>query len=60
MNSLWQDLLFLHGHIVRNEDLVWRVDTRAETDQRKAAAGKLKSIASMCCASVWPRLAGPR
>ncbi len=27
MNSLWKDLLFLHGHLVRKEDLVWRSDT---------------------------------
>jgi hypothetical protein len=61
MNSLWKDLLFLHGHLVRKEDLVWRSDTctGAERDKngKKRMAG---SIAVKCCAAVWPRLAGPR
>ena len=61
MNSLWKDLLFLHGHLVRKEDLVWRPDTRIEADQDKSGARKkASSIALKCCVAVWPRLAGPR
>jgi hypothetical protein len=56
MNSLWKNLLFLHGHI-SHTDLAWRPDTRTE---RKVAARKLKVIVPMCCASIWPRLVGPR
>ena len=29
MNSLWKDLLFLHGHLVRKEDLDWQPDAPA-------------------------------
>lgn len=61
MNSIWKDLLFLHGHLVRKEDLVWRSDTRAGAEQDKNAAKKKASvIVAKCCAAVWPRLAGPR
>jgi len=59
MSSLWTNLLFLHGHITHT-DLAWRPDTRTETDRRKTVIRKPKSIARMCCASIWPRLVGPR
>jgi hypothetical protein len=59
MNSLWKNLLFLHGHITHT-DLAWRPDTRTEPDRCKGAARKLKAIVPMCCASIWPRLIGPR
>ncbi len=26
MNSLWKDLLFLHGHLLHQRDLEWRTD----------------------------------
>ena len=59
MNSPWKNLLFLHGHVTHT-DLAWKPDTRSEPDRRKAATRKLKTIVPMCCASIWPRLAGPR
>ncbi|MFC5527432.1 hypothetical protein ACFPPA_16945 [Rhodanobacter ginsengisoli] len=31
MTSLWKDLLFLHGHLVRKEDLTWRRDAAPES-----------------------------
>jgi hypothetical protein len=61
MNSIWKDLLSLHGHLVRKEDLDWRPDTRTEAERNKDIAKKKASvIAVKCCAAVWPRLAGPR
>jgi hypothetical protein len=60
MNSIWKDLLFLHGHLVHKEDLTWSTEERTEADQDKAQASKIKSAAVKCCMSVWPRLAGPR
>jgi hypothetical protein len=61
MNSIWKDLLFLHGHLVRKEDLVWRTDTRTGTDQDKSdATKKASSVVLKCCVAIWPRLAGPR
>lgn len=61
MSSLWKDLLFLHGHLVRKEGLVWRSDTRAGAERDKnGTRRKAGSIAVKCCAAVWPRLAGPR
>lgn len=40
MGSIWKDLLFLHGHFVRPEDLLDQVvDSAAKaTTQREAAA----------------------
>lgn len=61
MNSIWKDLLFLHGHLVRKEDLDWRSDTRAAAERDRNAAKKKASVMAVkCCAAVWPRLAGPR
>jgi hypothetical protein len=61
MNSIWKDLLFLHGHLVRKEDLVWHSDTRTEAERDKDIAKKKASVVAVkCCAAVWPRLAGPR
>lgn len=37
MTSLWTDLLFLHGHLVRKEDLVWRRDAAPESADADAA-----------------------
>lgn len=37
MNSIWKDLLFLHGHLVRKEDLAWRSDTAPEQQPTEAA-----------------------
>ncbi len=39
MHSMWKDLLFLHGHVVRKEDLLWR-------DQHCPAAAPAKSADS--------------
>lgn len=27
MSSIWKDLLFLHGHLVHKDDLIWGADT---------------------------------
>lgn len=64
MSSLWKDLLFLHGHLVRKEDLLWRDQTTPEsttaaTPVDKAAAVK-NSARPKDGASHWPRLAAPR
>ena len=61
MNSLWKDLLFLHGHIAQ-KDLPWRTDTSIRPDERDAVtvAGKPQSIVPMRCALVWPRIVRPR
>jgi hypothetical protein len=61
MSLIWKDLLFLHGHLVRKDDLLWRADTRTGTDRDKSdAKKKASSIALKCCVAIWPRLAGPR
>ena len=61
MISLWKDMLFLHGHLVRKEDLPWRADIRTEADRDKnESRKKTSSIALKCCVAIWPRLAGPR
>jgi hypothetical protein len=60
MSSIWKDLLFLHGHLVHKEDLIWSAETRTAADRDKTRAGKVKSAAVKCCMSVWPRLSGPR
>ena len=61
MNSLWKDLLFLHGHLVRKEDLAWRSDTCIGTGRdNNAGRKKPSSIVLNCCVAIWPRLAGPR
>jgi len=61
MNSLWKDLLFLHGHLVRKEDLAWRSDTHAGADRNSGdTRKKASSVVVRCCAMIWPRLAGPR
>ena len=60
MNSLWKDLLFLHGYLVRKEDLDWRPDAPLKTAQDGKPANLAKRTVVACCAHVWPRLAGPR
>lgn len=32
MSSLWKDLLFLHGHLLRREDMDWHPDAAPERD----------------------------
>ena len=60
MNSLWKDLLYLHGYLVRRDELAWQPDTGAEADRRQAGIKKAKAIASTCCVAAWPRIVGPR
>ncbi|AND70717.1 hypothetical protein ATSB10_32630 [Dyella thiooxydans] len=62
MNSLWKDLLILHGHVVRKEDLAWVPDSRPDTGRDESGARKSGSAALKRCvtAVVWPRLAAPR
>lgn len=60
MNSIWKDLLFLHGHLVHKEDLTWSAEVRTEADRDKTRASKVRSAVVKCCMSVWPRLAAPR
>jgi hypothetical protein len=60
MNSLWKDLLFLHGHLLHKEDLDWHPDTPAEQAQKGEDAAKAKHAVLACCAHVWPRIMSPR
>ena len=68
MSSLWKDLLFLHGYLVRKEDLSWRDQTapdpaagapaeNAAVKAENAAKGQGKPPKNR--ASRWPRLAAP-
>jgi hypothetical protein len=39
MSSIWTDLLFLHGYLIRKEELAWRTDTaRAQQQAEHPAA----------------------
>lgn len=58
MNSIWKGLLFLHGHII-HRDLAWRPDPQGQRATAKPAANAQRRMLAQC-ASVWPRLAGPR
>jgi hypothetical protein len=61
MNSIWKDLLFLHGYLVRKEDLIWREEVHAEPQKsEKTDTRKRKSATVQCCMAVWPRLSVPR
>ena len=60
MNSLWKDLLFLHGHLLHKENLDWRPDVSAKQAQGKGVAKTANRAMLACCAHVWPRIAGPR
>ena len=60
MNSLWKDLLFLHGHLVRKEDLDWQPDAPANPPQDGKQVTLAKRTVMACCAHVWPRMASPR
>jgi hypothetical protein len=68
MSSIWKDLLFLHGHLVRKEDLLWYDQTSPATAaeiparpsiDRVAAALKDEANLPPHCMSRWPRLAAP-
>ena len=60
MNSIWKNLLLLHGHLVHKADLAWALDAGAGANRNTSSAGKSGSIAVKCCmAVVWPRLAAP-
>lgn len=58
MNSIWTNLLLLHGYITPR-DLAWRPDTAAKQVPRKVPAKAGHAILARC-AVVWPRLIGPR
>lgn len=58
MNSIWTNLLLLHGHI-SPKDLTWRADTPAKRTKGKVAARAERALL-VRCAAVWPRLMGPR
>ena len=59
MNSIWTNLLLLHGHITPR-DLVWRrPDMPTGQPRRKLAVRAGRSMLASC-AAVWPRLVGPR
>ena len=61
MNSLWKDLLILHGHLVQKDELLWKADTGSKAAQDEGPAKKARSAAVKCCmAVVWPRLSAPR
>lgn len=59
MISLWKDLLFLHGHMLRKENLEWRPDVQP-TQASDKHNRKTKRTAVACSATVWPRIMGPR
>ncbi|MEY2150225.1 MAG: hypothetical protein EPN68_16290 [Rhodanobacter sp.] len=59
MFSLWKDLLFLHGHMLRKENLDWRPDAPSAQQPDKHGR-KARRAAAACCATVWPRIMGPR
>jgi hypothetical protein len=64
MSSLWKDLLFVQGHVVRKEDLAWRPDTRPDTgrnatDAEQAGSTASARPASRCRTLHWPRLSVP-
>ncbi len=59
MNSLWKDLLFLHGHLVHKEDLDWRPEPKPAPNPASDAA-KARRNTLACCAGVWPRIMAPR
>ncbi|WP_449426787.1 hypothetical protein [Rhodanobacter umsongensis] len=58
MNSIWTNLLLLHGHITP-KDLAWRADTPTGKARRKVAVRTRRSMLAGW-AAVWPRLIGPR
>ncbi|HEY1588218.1 MAG TPA: hypothetical protein VGG00_00695 [Rhodanobacter sp.] len=58
MNSIWTNLLLLHGHITPR-DLAWRADTPTGKARRKVTVRTGRSILASC-AAVWPRLIGLR
>ncbi|MHB1059220.1 MAG: hypothetical protein ACYC0F_15185 [Rhodanobacter sp.] len=60
MNSLWKDLLFLHGHLLHKENLDWRPDAPTRQAQGKDAAKATRRSMLACCVHVWPRIVGPR
>jgi hypothetical protein len=60
MNSLWKDLLFLHGHLLHKEDLNWQPDAPASQAQDKDVARSIKRSMLVCCTHGWPRIVGPR
>ena len=43
MSSIWKDLLFLHGHLVRQQDLEWRVDATAERSEERRVGKECRS-----------------
>jgi len=65
MNSLWKDLLFLHGHLLHRDDLDWRPEPEPTPSPANDTAGsgdaaKAARHALACCAGVWPRIMAPR
>ena len=36
MTSIWKDLLFLHGHLVNRDDLIWSSEAAPKPDERDA------------------------
>jgi hypothetical protein len=69
MSSLWKDLLFLHGHLVRKEDLLWADQANPESATATPAAIHVDKAGAAArngarppknCAAHWPRLAAPR
>jgi len=47
MSSIWTDLLFLHGYLIRKEDLAWRADTaRAQQQAGRPSAAPAPTTTS--------------
>jgi hypothetical protein len=60
MNSLWKDLLFLHGHVLHTKSLDWQPDATTKPAGSKDVAKTTHRAMLACCAHVWPRIMGPR
>ncbi|MEP7185285.1 MAG: hypothetical protein ABI767_05540 [Rhodanobacter sp.] len=65
MSSIWTDLLFLHGHLVRKEDLAWHHEKCPEGDSSKTAVKADSSDAPLAASPErrklrWPHLSAPR
>ena len=59
MFPFWKDLLFLHEHLLRKENLAWRPDLPTKPAPGKRAR-KTQRVAVTCCATAWPRIMRPR
>lgn len=63
MSSLWTDLLFLHRHLARKEDLAWCQEKSAEDDDETVSTANPSEPAfppPQHRKLHWPRVSVPR